>query len=134
MLSQNNGNEYNTNIWWYRWIVLWIVDVFREFGIEVEIAPEDYTSKECSICGNKHKNGRIYRGLYECKKTGKKINADVNAALNIARKLGHRIRLTKKIESYHVTHNGVRPLNPLQGVNTRDPEIQNPALKGGEGS
>jgi putative transposase len=59
MLSQNNGNEYNTNIWWYRKIVLWIVDVFREYGIEVELVPEYYTSSECSICGNKHKNGRI---------------------------------------------------------------------------
>ena len=42
----------------------WTVDIFREYGVEVEIAPEDYTSKECSICGNKHKNGRKYRGLY----------------------------------------------------------------------
>jgi hypothetical protein len=30
MLSQDNGDEYNTtNIWWFRKIVLWIVDVFR---------------------------------------------------------------------------------------------------------
>jgi putative transposase len=134
MLSQNNGNEYNTNIWWYRRIVLWIVDIFMEYGIDVEIVPEDYTSRECSICGNKHKNGRKYRGLYICKKTGKKINADINAALNIARRLGYRIKIAKKIESYHVTHNGVRPLNPLQRANTRDPEVRNPALKGGEGS
>ncbi|MDT7889694.1 MAG: zinc ribbon domain-containing protein, partial [Desulfurococcales archaeon] len=128
MLSQNNGNEYNTNIWWYRKIVLWIVDVFRGYGIEVKLVPEDYTSRECSICGNKHKNGRIYRGLYICRKTGKKINADVNAALNIARRLGHRIKIAKKIESYLVTHNGVRRLIPPQGANTRDPEVRNPAL------
>jgi putative transposase len=126
MLSQDNGNEYNTNIWWFRKVVLWIVDVFREYGIEVEIVPEDYTSKECSICGARHKNGRKYRGLYICRKTGKKINADVNAALNIARKLGHRIRIAWKIESYLVTHNGVRPLNPFQRANTRDPSIENP--------
>jgi uroporphyrinogen-III synthase len=44
--------------------VPWTGDIFREYGIEVEIAPEDYTSKECSICGNKYKNGRKYRGLY----------------------------------------------------------------------
>ena len=118
MLSQDNGNEYNTNIWWFRKIVLWIVDIFMEYGIEVEIVSEDYTSKECSICGNKHKNGRIYRGLYECKKTGKKINADINAALNIARRLGHRIRIARKIESYSITHNGIRPLNPRQRANT----------------
>jgi putative transposase len=134
MLSQDNGNEYNTNICWFRKIVLWIVDIFMEYGIEVEIVSEDNTSKECSICGNKHKNGRIYRGLYECKKTGKKINADVNAALNIARRLGHRVRIARKIESYLVTHNGVRPLNPRQRANTRDPSIETPPLKGGEGS
>jgi putative transposase len=64
MLSQNNGNEYNTNIWWFRKIVLWIVDIFMEYGIDIEIVPEDYTSRECSICGNKHKNGRKRRGLY----------------------------------------------------------------------
>jgi putative transposase len=64
MLSQNNGNEYDTNIWLYRKIVLWIVDIFREYGIEIELVPENYTSKECSICEAKHKNRRIYRGLY----------------------------------------------------------------------
>jgi putative transposase len=99
MLSQNNGNEYNTNIWLFRKIVLWIVDVFRGYGIEVKLVPEDYTSKECSICGNKHKNGRIYRGLYICRKTGKKINADINVALNIARRLGYRIKITKRLRS-----------------------------------
>jgi len=133
MLSQDNGNEYNTNIWWFRKIVLWIVDIFMEYNIDVEIVPEDYTSKECSICGIKHKNGRKHRGLYICSKTGKKINADINAALNIARRLGHRIRIARKIMSYLVTHNGVKPLNPLQGANTRDPSIETPPLKGGEG-
>jgi putative transposase len=126
MLTQNNSNEYNTNIWWSRKIVLWIVDIFMEYCIDVEIVPEDHTSRECSICGIRHKNGRKYRGLYECKKTGKKINSDINAALNIARRLGHRIRIARKIESYLVTHNGVKPLIPLQRANTRDPEVRNP--------
>jgi ribosomal protein L37AE/L43A len=99
----------------------------------VEIVPENNTSKECSICGNKHKNGRIYRGLYECKKTGKKINADINAALNIARRLGRRIRISRKIESYSITHNGVKPLIPHQRANTRDPSIENPPLRAGRG-
>ncbi|MDT7890183.1 MAG: hypothetical protein RQ885_14570 [Desulfurococcales archaeon] len=45
--------------------------------------------------------------LYICKKTERKINADINAALNVARRLGHRIRIAKKIESYLVIHNGV---------------------------
>ena len=62
-----------------------------------------------------------------------KINADINAALNMARRLGHRIKIAKKIESYLATHNGVKPLNPLQGANTQDPSIETPSLKGGEG-
>jgi len=104
------------------------VDVFREYGIEVELVPEYYTSKECSICGEVHDNSRVYRGLYICNKTGKKINADVNAAINIARRQGYKVKITRKIESYIVTHNGVKPLNPHQRANTQDPEIRNPAL------
>ncbi len=65
---------------------------------------------------------------YICSKTGKKINADINAALNIARRLGHRVRVSRKIESYLLTHNGVEPLNPLQEANTRDPSIETPPL------
>jgi hypothetical protein len=42
----------------------------------------------------------------------------VNAALNLARRNGYRIRITRKTESYLVTHNGVRPLIPHQGANT----------------
>jgi len=134
MLSQNNGNEYNNNIWWYRKIIFWMIDVFMEYGIDVEIVSEDYTSMKCSICGEIHRDGRIYRGLYICRKTNKKINADINASLNIAKRIGYKITITKKVESYLITHNGVKPLTPHQRANTRDPEIRNPALKGGEGS
>jgi putative transposase len=121
------GTSINTNIWWYREIVLWIVDVFREYGIEVEVVPEYYTSKECSVCGEIHENSRVYRGLYVCRRTGRKVNADVNAALNMARRQGYKVKITRKIESYIVTHNGVKPLNPVRRANTQDPEVRNPA-------
>jgi len=52
----------------------------------------------------------------------------VNAALNIARRQGCRITLTRKIESYIVIHNGVKRLNPHGRANTQDPEVRNPAL------
>jgi putative transposase len=134
MLSQDNGNEYNTDTWWYRKIVLWIVDVFREYGIEVEVVPEYYTSRECSVCGEIRENSRVYKGLYVCRRTGRKINADVNAALNMARRQGYKVKMTRKLESYIVTHNGVKPLNRDRRANTQDPEVRNPALWGGEGS
>jgi putative transposase len=135
MLSQNNGNEYNTNIWWFRKIVLWIVDIFMEYGIEVEIVSEDYTSRECSICGIRHKNGRKHRGLDECKKTGKKINADINAVLNTARRLGYRIEILRKIESYSITHNMVLShQSPTRGLTPETQRFETPPLKGGKGS
>jgi len=112
MLNQDNGNEYNANIWWYRKIILWIIDVFIEYGIDIEIVSEDYTSQKCSICGEIHRDGRIYRGLYICRKTKKKINADINASLNIARRAGYKIIISRKIESYLVSHNGVKIINP----------------------
>ncbi len=65
--------------------------------------------------------------MYVCRRTGRKINADVNAAINIARRNGYRIKITRKIESYLVTHNGVKPLNPHWRANTQDPEVRNPA-------
>jgi transposase len=78
-----------------------------------------------------HENDRVYRGLYVCRRNGRRINADVNAALNITRRLGYEIEIVEiagKIESYIVTHNGVKPLNPVRRANTQDPEIRNPAL------
>jgi len=32
----------------FRKIVLWIVDIFMEYGIDVNIAPEEYTIRICS--------------------------------------------------------------------------------------
>jgi len=44
------------------------------------------TSRQCSICDVEHENGRVMRGLYICPVTGIKINADLNAARNIAKR------------------------------------------------
>ena len=66
--------------------------------------------------------------MYVCRRTGRKINADVISALSTARRQGYKVKITRKIESYIVTHNGVKPLNPHRRANTQDPEIRNPAL------
>ena len=49
-------------------------------------------------------------------------NADANATLNMARRMGYKVKVTRKIESYIVTHSGVNPLNP-RWRNTLDPEV-----------
>ncbi len=63
-----------------------------------------------------------------CRKTGKKIDANINAALNIVRRLGYRIKITKKIESYLATHNGVKPLTPARGLTPETPAVETLAL------
>ncbi len=61
-------------------------------GIAVRKITEEYTSQTCSVCKsmpsqeNAHKSNRKYRGLYVCKDCGTVINADVNGAINIAKK------------------------------------------------
>ncbi|WP_291998782.1 zinc ribbon domain-containing protein [Caldivirga sp.] len=113
MVSHDNGNEYNTNIWWFRKITQWL------------------TSKACSICGEIHENGRVHRGLYICLRTGRTINADINASMKIARKVGYEVKVKHKILSFQVTTNSTKPLNPHQRANTQDPPTY-PTLRCGK--
>jgi transposase len=45
-------------------------DIFREYGIDVELVPGDYTSKECSICRAKHKTEGYIEGCMNARKPG----------------------------------------------------------------
>ena len=80
MVSQDDGNEYNTNVWWFAKIIKWLGEVLQGYGIKLHVVNEHGTSRQCSICNANHENGRVKRGLYLCQTTGIKINADLNAA------------------------------------------------------
>jgi Transposase and inactivated derivatives len=114
----------------YAKIINWLSDVLQEYGIRLNVVNEYGTSKQCSICDTEHENGRVKRGLYICELTGIKINADLNAARNIAKKVGYKTPTPKKILSFIVTTNGVKPITPKEGGNGRDLHGRNPALKG----
>ncbi|NAZ28608.1 MAG: transposase [Caldivirga sp.] len=123
LVGQDNGNEYNANIWWFNKVIRWLGEVLQEYGIRLNVVNEYGTSKQCSICSMKHESGRVKRGLYICETTGIKINADLNAARNIARKVGYNTPIPRKILSYIVTSNGVKPLTPMEGVTIETPKI-----------
>jgi len=123
MVSQNNSNEYNVNIWWFNKVIRWLGEVLQEYGIRLNVVNEYGTSRQCSICNNEHENGRVKRGLYICPVTGIEINADLNAARNIAKKAGYETPTPTKILSHIVTTNGVKPLTPMEGVTTETPKI-----------
>jgi len=133
MVSQDDGNEYNTNVWWFAKIIKWLGEVLQEYGIKLNIVNEYGTSRQCSICDVKHKNGRVMRGLYICPVTGIKINADLNAARNIAKRAGYETPIPTKILSYIITTNGVKPLTPKEGETTKTPKMKTPPQKGREG-
>ncbi|MGB9022397.1 MAG: transposase [Candidatus Bathyarchaeia archaeon] len=77
------GNQKLHNFWPFAQIRQRIHELSEESGIRVRFKSERGTSKHCSLCGEKHKNGRVKRGLYKCAKTGTTLNADVNGATNI---------------------------------------------------
>jgi len=88
-------NKIVNNFWSYRYITNRIKTTAENYGIKVRLIDESNTSSICPICGAKGR--RIYRGLFHCKKCGKKMNADVVGALNIARKYGVKIPSNVKL-------------------------------------
>ena len=54
-------------------------------GIKVRYVNSAYTSQTCSRCGNIDKENRQTQETFVCTKCGFKLNADHNAAINIAR-------------------------------------------------
>jgi putative transposase len=133
MVSQDDGNEYNVNIWWFSKVINWLNDVPQEYGIKLNVVNEYGTSRQCSICNANHENGRVKRGLYVCQATGIKINADLNAARNIAKRVGYEVPIPREILSYMVTTNGVKPITPKEGVTTKTPTVKPSPPKGEEG-
>ncbi len=133
LVSQNNGNEFNTNVWWFNKIINWLKDVLEEYGIKLHVVNEYGTSKQCSICNMEHEKGRIKRGLYVCETTGIEINADINAARNMAKRVGYNAPIPRKILSYIVTTNGVKPITPKEGVTVETPRVKPRPLGGGKG-
>ena len=56
-------------------------------GILVDRVDEENTSKTCSCCGQIRGANRVERGLYVCGSCETTMNADVNGAVNIRRKI-----------------------------------------------
>ena len=55
----------------------------------VEKIPAAYTSQTCSGCGHRHPESRESQSRFRCRACGLTVNADVNAARNIA--AGHAV-------------------------------------------
>ena len=107
--------------------------MLEEYGIKLHVVNEYGTSRQCSICSMKHESGRVKRGLYVCPVTSIKINADLNAARNIAKRIGYNTPIPRKILSYIITTNGMKSLTPMEGETTKTPQGETPPPRGREG-
>lgn len=56
----------------------------KENGIEVKYIDPYHTSQTCSKCGHWEEGQRLNQSTFECRGCGYKVNADFNAARNIA--------------------------------------------------
>lgn len=56
----------------------------KEHGIQFEKVNPRHTSQTCSVCGNLEPGQRISQDKFVCEKCGARLNADYNAARNIA--------------------------------------------------
>lgn len=70
--------------WSYYQLQQFIEYKAKKYGIEVRYVNPAYTSQACSCCGNLEEGQRITQSKFICKKCGTEINADFNAARNIA--------------------------------------------------
>jgi len=88
------------------------------YGINYIEVDEAYTSQTCSICGDVDKRNRKYRGLYVCRKCGAVLNADVNGALNLLKKVAGESVVRRILSSGGTTPPRRIRVVPLKGNQT----------------
>lgn len=84
-----SGNKFLTRNWSYYQLQEFIIYKANKYGIDVRFVNPAYTSQVCSCCGHYEEGQRISQSDFvcknpKCKNFGKHINADFNAARNIA--------------------------------------------------
>ncbi len=76
-----------SHVWRFNYVIKRLKEVSEEYGISVEVVDEAYTSQTCPLCGQRHPDGRIFRGLFKCHRECVVMNADLVGAFNILRKV-----------------------------------------------
>ncbi|WP_240922516.1 transposase [Thermococcus sp. 9N3] len=75
-----------SHVWRFNYVIKRLTEVAEEYGIQVELVNEAFTSKLCPVCGRPHEEARFVRGLFKCPATGLVFNADLVGAFNILKK------------------------------------------------
>ncbi|NJF24416.1 transposase [Thermococcus sp. Bubb.Bath] len=88
--NSDKGRKQNyllSHVWRFNTVIKRLKEVAEEYGIQVLVVNEAFTSKACPVCGKPHKGARFVRGLFKCPETGLIFNADLVGAFNILKKV-----------------------------------------------
>ena len=84
-VSVRRANRYERHAWAFSQLRGFISYKAAWAGVEVKLIDPRNTSRTCSQCGHCEKANRQSQASFQCKQCGFCLNADLNAALNIAR-------------------------------------------------
>ena len=88
--NSNRGRKQNfilSYVWRFNTVIQRLKEVSEEYGIQVVVVNEAFTSKTCPLCGKPHEGARFVRGLFKCPAEGLVMNADLVGAFNILKKV-----------------------------------------------
>jgi len=88
--NSDKGKKQNfilSHVWRFNYVIKRLTEVSEEYGIQVVIMDEAFTSKLCPLCGKPHEGARFVRGLFKCPAEGLVMNADLVGAFNILKKV-----------------------------------------------
>ncbi|MCD6523409.1 MAG: transposase [Thermococcus sp.] len=80
-----------SHVWRFNHVIKRLIEVSEEYGIQVVVVNEAFTSQTCPVCGKPHDGARFVRGLFKCPATGLVFNADLVGAFNILKKVAKTI-------------------------------------------
>jgi len=88
--NSDKGRKQNyllSHVWRFNYVLKRLREVAEEYGIQVLVVDEAFTSKLCPVCGKPHEGARFVRGLFKCPVAGLVFNADLVGAFNILKKV-----------------------------------------------
>ncbi|WP_297486546.1 transposase [Thermococcus sp.] len=106
-----------SHVWRFNYVIKRLKEVAEEYGIQVEVVDEAFTSKTCPVCGKPHEGARFVRGLFKCPATGLVFNADLVGAFNILKKVAKTI--TPSLSGFYAQGRGNWPKTGPEGSKTR---------------
>ena len=86
-----------------------IEHISRKYDISVSTVHSSYTSKQCSKCGCIDDGNRLSQETFKCIECGYENNADINAAINIEKRVSSTVLRTKLLKQNKLGNGSFEP-------------------------